>query len=567
MELRSQIQALPQLYGDIGQIQNKLENFELVGKQSKLYNQILDTGRDYLEQARPEHCPLCKQAIDNLDSLLEVLRRETPSDVEKLRQEYSALKATLVQKQSRASQLEQMQKQLEGLESDLTKLPDNLEHQIGEKRQESERITSEITTLQAEIAQIEGRIKLNAEHRNRLQLVLRDIEKVLGRSVDKDVVGALDQAIQVTREKIAAIQMFDFQSVADKVDRARRLDEIQRDENQLRVQLDMVLAEVRKALKELPGEDIAGALDQAIQETRKQVAEIHAFDLQPIADKLDRAKQLDVIQKDEAQLKRQLDIVLEQVKQVMGRLPDMDIAAVLDKAIQSCHKQVAEIRALDLQSIAQQVSRAKQIDEIQKDEARLRQFESGYQTITHEKTRLSYQIQRLTNLRNALHDIAETTKRHQEAIVTGLLNSLDIHGYYQQLDPHPAYRQLQIEPELTKQGTYNYWIKALTDDRSHGTYVQTRFSTAQANCAAIAIFLAVNQHLSKQLETIILDDPSQSLDPDHKMRLAQTLAGSPRQVIVATEDPQMFEILTNAFGKPTVHQLRAWTIGGASLAA
>jgi exonuclease SbcC len=192
-------------------------------------------------------------------------------------------------------------------------------------------------------------------------------------------------------------------------------------------------------------------------------------------------------------------------------------------------------------------------------------LESSYQTVAREKARLNHQIQRLTDLRNALQDIAETTKRHQQVIVTGVLNALDIHRYYQQLDPHPVYCQLQIEPELTKKGTYSYWIKALTDDRSRGTYVQTRFSTAQANCAAISIFLAVNQHLSNKLETVILDDPSQSLDPEHKRRLAQTLAIIPRQVIVATEDPQMFEFLVDAFEMPAIHQLDSWTVGGASL--
>ena len=86
------------------------------------------------------------------------------------------------------------------------------------------------------------------------------------------------------------------------------------------------------------------------------------------------------------------------------------------------------------------------------------------------------------------------------------------------------------------------------------------------NCAAIAIFLAVNQHLAKKLETLILDDPSQSMDPEHQMRLAQILAAVLRQVIVATEDPQMFEFLVGAFESPTIHQLDRWTVDGVSLA-
>ena len=495
-ELRREVQALPGLRNDIEEMKRKLETLEAAGKQGTLYNQILAVGQEYLEQAQPERCPLCKQQIEDLQALLEILRQETPADVEKMRQEYQTVRATLVQKQDVAAQLEQKQKRIEELEIALTEFPEDLESQIEEKQKESEELTDELTTVQAEITQIEGRIKLVADHRRRLDDVLGGIKTALGRS---------------------------------------------------------------------PGEDVAGALEQEIQAVRKQATDVQALDIQPIADKLDRAKQLSQIQKDEVHLRQRLDAVLEEVKQALGRPPGEDVVGALDEAIQAARKQATEIQALDFQPIVEKLNRAKQLDEIQKDESRLRQFESSYQTASREKARLNYRIQRLTELRNALQDIAETTKRHQQTIVTSVLNALDIHRYYQQLDPHPAYRQLQIEPELTGKGTYNYWIKALTDDRSHGTYVQTRFSTAQANCAAIAIFLAVNQHLSKKLETIILDDPSQSMDPDHKMRLAQTLATIPHQAIVATEDPQTFEFLMDVFETPTVHELGSWTVDGASL--
>jgi len=495
-ELRRQVQALPGLRNDIEQMQRKLKILEATGKQGTLYNQILAAGQEYLEQVQPEHCPVCKQQIVDLQALLETLRRETPADVEKMRQEYKTLHATLVQKQNQAAQLQQKQNQIEKLEVGLTKLPEDLESQIEEKKKESEKLTNELTTVQAEITQIGGRIKLAAEYRRRLSDVLREIEE---------------------------------------------------------------------ALRQPPGEYVAGALEQAIQTARKQAANIRSLDIQPIADKLDRAEQLGQIQKEEVRLRQRLDTVLEEVKQALRQPPAEDVISALDQAIRAARERATEIQALNFRPIVKELNRAKQLDEIRKDESRLRQFESSYQTANQEKARLNYRIQRLTDLRNALQDIAETTKHHQQTIVTELLNALDIHRYYQQLDPHPAYRQLQIEPELTPKGTYNYWIKALTDDRSHGTYVQTRFSTAQANCAAIAIFLAVNQHLSRKLETIILDDPSQSMDLEHKMRLAQTLATIPRQVMVATEDPQMFEFLVDAFETPTIHQLEAWTVDGASL--
>ena len=244
---------------------------------------------------------------------------------------------------------------------------------------------------------------------------------------------------------------------------------------------------------------------------------------------------------------------------------EVDLNAALESAIGDVQARAVQINSVELQPIDIDIQLAEHLNEILNDEATLRDLEINDQIANREKDRFAHQIQRLTELREALQDIAETTKRHQSAIVTGVLNNLDIHNFYRQLDPHPAYTDLQIEPELTTRGTYNYWIKALTEDYAHGTYVQTRFSTAQANCAAIAIFLAVNQHLSKELETVILDDPSQSMDLDHQKRLAQTLANNPRQVIVATEDPQMFAFLKQSFISPTIYELSSWSMEGSKI--
>jgi DNA repair exonuclease SbcCD ATPase subunit len=564
-ELRRQVQVLPDLCREIEQMQRELENLEAASKQGTLYNQILTTGQEYLEQAQPQHCPLCKQRILDLQPLLDTLRQEMPEDVERIRQEHKTLDASLVQKREQAAQLKQKQRQIQGLETALAKFPEDLERQIKDKQEENDVLTSELIQVQTEITQIEARVRLAAERRKRLDGVLKEIEEVLGQPPGGDVAGAIKQAVQATRERVADIQAIDFQPIADKLDQAKQFNQIKKDEAQLRQQLNAVLEEVKEALGQPPGEDVAGSIDQAMEAIREQVADIQAIDFQPIADKLDQAKQLNQIKKDEAQLRQQLNAVLEKVKEALGQPPGEDVAGSIDQAMEAIRDQVAKIQVLHLQPIAKKLDRVRQLNEIQKDESRLRELESSYQTAAREKARLNHQIQRLTDLRNALQDIAETTKRHQQAIVTGVLNALDIHRYYQQLDPHPVYCQLQIEPELTKKGTYSYWIKALTDDRSRGTYVQTRFSTAQANCAAISIFLAVNQHLSNNLETVILDDPSQSLDPEHKRRLAQTLAIIPRQVIVATEDPQMFEFLVDAFETPAIHQLDSWTVGGASL--
>lgn len=564
--LRRQIQTLPEIISEIEHLGGELGQLEVAGKQGKLYNQVLDVGCQYLEQIQPEHCPICKQTIDDLGRLLDTLHNEIPADVERMRQEYDALRQQLGQKQMQVLDLENKQKSLAGLELEISKFPSDLEQQIVQKEQEVEQSADELTKVQAEILRIEGRIQMVTENRQHLRAVVKEIETALGEVAGPDAPTALEQSASIARQQATHLGSFDLQPIADQLSHARQLYAIEQDEERLRQQLREILIEVENVLGPVADEGIPSEFEKATQRLRSQASEIQDLDFQPIANGLARARQLQQIQDEEKRLHKELQAVQIQVRQTLDLpLEEVDLRAALDQAIQEAHHNAQQINDIDLQPVEAELQRAARLDEIQRDEAELRRLESDYRVANREKARLNYQIQRLSELREALLDIAETTKRHQEAIIMDVLSNLDIHRYYQQLDPHPAYTDLQIEPELTKRGTYNYWIKALTGDYSHGTYVQTRFSTAQANCAAIAIFLAVNEHLSNTLETVILDDPSQSMDPDHMQRLAETLAASPRQVVVATEDPQMYEFLRDSFDAPKIYELSPWTTKGTKL--
>ena len=67
-DLRSQIQVLPRVYDEVERLKAELERLGVAGKQGKLYNQVLAVGRQYLEQVRPEHCPVCKRTISRRHS-------------------------------------------------------------------------------------------------------------------------------------------------------------------------------------------------------------------------------------------------------------------------------------------------------------------------------------------------------------------------------------------------------------------------------------------------------------------------------------------------------------------
>jgi DNA repair exonuclease SbcCD ATPase subunit len=565
-QLRAQLQSLPVLKEDIDSLKKDLARLEAARKQGELYNQVRDASLQYLQQAKPDYCPTCQQSIPDIEQLLERLRSETPADVAQLQREHNALIKQLTQKQARMQELESQESRFANLEEEIANFPPDLETQITYKQNESEITAEAISAIQIEISQIVGRIQQAVENRRRLQETIGIIETALGKPIGPDLLADLDLAATAARQQASILSAFDFQPIANRLEHARKLFEMEEEEKRLSKQLKQVLVEVKNVLDPISDEDIPGSFENAITALRDQIYEIQMLDFQPVTSDLARAKQLQLIQNEEDYLNQQLKAVEADIRQVLKlSASEADLKDALENAISEVQAQAAQVNDIDLLPVEIELQRAGRLVEILDDEAKLRDLESNYLAANREKTRLNHQIRRLTELRDALQDIAETTKRHQSTIVSGVLNNLDIQYFYRQLDPHPAYTNLQIEPELTEKGTYNYWIKALTGDYTHGTYVQTRFSTAQANCAAIAIFLAVNQHLSKTLETILLDDPSQFMDPDHKQRLAQTLASNPRQVIVATEDPQMYAFLRNSFASPTIYELNPWSVEGSNI--
>lgn len=140
---------------------------------------------------------------------------------------------------------------------------------------------------------------------------------------------------------------------------------------------------------------------------------------------------------------------------------------------------------------------------------------------------------------------------------------------YNRLRPHPVYGTLSLETKRGKGRTgkrvFSYMIKAANEDESKETYVKTKFSQAQINVAGISIFLALVLGAPHQLETLILDEPDQSLDLGYKENLAAILRDleSHKQIIVATQDDEFQKVLLDQLVPPSgesriVYRLDYW---------
>lgn len=566
--IRIRIQALPQLLAEVDALRADLENLDIASKNTTLYNQVLDVGRKYLDQVKPDTCPVCKQAIGDLASLLEMMNAEVPTDIVTLGRQYDALSEQLGLKETSILRLKDDQRQLIALEAKISEYPLDLETEIANQQRANEQIADELARVQAQIVGIESRIQMIVQTRNRLRSIEGEIEAALGRATEGPWPMALEQAALDAREEAARLESLDLQPISDQIVVARELNAIYEDERDLNQRLKVAQSEIAEIVGDFSDEEMSVEIETALANLITRVGEIRELDFRPVVDGLSRIRQIQSIRDEEDRLQIALQTVQVQARETLA-LPskEADLLLALESEISDVRYRAQTVSEIDFEAIESKLGNASQLEAIRNDEIQLSSLESNNQAANREKARLKHQIRQLSELREALLDIAETTKRHQETILMDVLSNLDVRRYYQHLNPHPVYTDLQIEPELTSKGTYNYWIKAVTADFSRDTHVQTRFSTAQANSAAIALFLAVNQHLSRKLQTMVLDDPSQSMDAEHKRHLAETLAASSRQVIVATEDPEMFGYLRDSFDAPKIYELSPWTVRGTRLSA
>jgi exonuclease SbcC len=121
-------------------------------------------------------------------------------------------------------------------------------------------------------------------------------------------------------------------------------------------------------------------------------------------------------------------------------------------------------------------------------------------------------------------------------------------AYYGDLCNHPYFDRLRIAVEEQRvMGTArnNYIIRAYASSDGETTLASSRLSTAQMNCAALSIYLALASGLEHNLGFLIMDDPSQSLDAEHKLALARLLlsTGKDLQLVVATHDEEFGTML------------------------
>ncbi|WP_455364271.1 AAA family ATPase [[Eubacterium] cellulosolvens] len=179
---------------------------------------------------------------------------------------------------------------------------------------------------------------------------------------------------------------------------------------------------------------------------------------------------------------------------------------------------------------------------------------------------LTLKIQKISELEDTLADVHSSIIQEQKNCFDKILKKIQgsIREYYEKILGHSYYQELEIELETNTSGDHTYWIKGRSTQDS--TYVRTRYSEAQLNATALALFMAMVKHSSHHLEFTVFDDPTQSMDQIHKEAIARLLCQEmkDRQLIIATQDKDFYHLLKKHVnsGITKFYNIEDWSVKG-----
>jgi DNA repair exonuclease SbcCD ATPase subunit len=227
-----------------------------------------------------------------------------------------------------------------------------------------------------------------------------------------------------------------------------------------------------------------------------------------------------------------------------------------------------------IDAIQVRMERLREIGRFLRLDANYREASSRLGTSDDESSVAEQEIESLSSLEESIKTIAgvvtrEASTRAQDSVAAA---QVDIAKLYKELCNHPYFDDIQIsvESQLVSGVERNsYFIRTQSSTENRQTLASSRLSTAQMNCVALSVYLALTSQLKHNLGFIILDDPSQNLDTEHKQALVSILSRlAPQlQVIVGTQDAELDEMF-NSSRTGAFHRRRLmWCGHGATVVA
>lgn len=270
--------------------------------------------------------------------------------------------------------------------------------------------------------------------------------------------------------------------------------------------------------------------------------------------------------------KKILDGISELLEQKYSDEKDMTLKMEkefekIDSEIKKSQK-IYEKREEEFQKIEEEIEKLKTIYKVIKKRDEFKEIKVISPEEDKEFGNLKAGIDNLELFKKQLNEIIESMTNIQIDLATEMIekSAETIKRLYSVLCNHPYYDNLQINVKSRNAKGYiknSYTLKAFNSSENKETMVSTRFSTGQMNCVALTVYLSLSKVLPHKLGFLILDDPSQNLDLQHKEALCKVLTEIKEdcQVIIATQDDELQKILsskTSEGNDKLVYSFESW---------
>jgi DNA repair exonuclease SbcCD ATPase subunit len=286
-----------------------------------------------------------------------------------------------------------------------------------------------------------------------------------------------------------------------------------------------------------------------------------------------------VLRGEQAQLKdllRRLTKLLEEItsleadlqKETSSSLSGSVLLKKVDSLILSLDDEISGLSdSSEVDALRKTLSELPDVLTYLRDEERMTEAEKQLPQVEEQMRKLEERKSSLQALAASLQSIKQVAQQYQKEESTRQLKRLEdeINNYYSKIQGHPYFTQIKIDIEKEDPLTFSFRAASSQDD----TYIPTRFSTAQFNSAALSIFMSNCKQQAGELPLMIFDDPTQNMDTSHKesfAKLVSTLTPG-FQIIIATEDDEVRELLEKNCEGLKAYELGEWTTEGPQIMA
>lgn len=589
---------LQDLQVQLEQKQNESHSLGARARQLSALNEIASLAAEYLTANQPDSCPVCAQPIQPTKVLarldLDVISKASNEVKEakekelRLSREARALQTVLDQAKALRAKMEVHENNLEAsirklktllgdetvneaafgeISSKLEETVHRLETLVARKSQEREIVQfvdhqqslrrAESLKRDSEMAQLSKLVEEEINSSSDLDRLLRSLDTRLAgmekaftekkRAVEKSVSEHI-RRVETKHEELSKIRnrIKDVADIEQKTTKAneqlagelKAASSLLGEETNLHYDFEAAIKAIEAQLKsarETQGkaftlktslEDKAGAFRKAQQEAETAMRQLLEF----VGPRGSQSGEL-------------LDLAKERSERLQGQIDKLSSTEELDK----CKDSVRRLSAV--------------VDYL-KDEQEAELGSESIRTSEELITKLRAAKTAVEDLAGRIERIRRAAIEYEKEAVQSTMDSLQdkINGYYSLLLGHPIFKKIELQIE--KEDPLLFSIRASGEDVS--TYIPTRFSGAQMNVAAISIFFAMNDAMVSDLDLVLMDDPTQSMDDAHVTALAHLICEQSRKkkIIVATQEERFRQRLVDCQPDARVYEFSDWTEQG-----